>query len=85
MGRTKNLAGQKMLPNTRPPAQVCRHILVVCVRCGCRIRMSQIWIDRGCPTCRCGTQMGPISGRSLAEFNRGLRNQPCGRGRDAGS
>ena len=56
MARGKNQAGQRMLPCTRPAAQVCRQILVVCPGCGYKIRTTRQWIGVGLPTCCCGVR-----------------------------
>ena len=80
MGRKRDTAGQRMLPGTRPPAQECRQILVVCVACGCRVRMTRMWIRRGCPQCQCGGQMAPLAPGALRRFNQGQRNRCDGGG-----
>ena len=50
----KNQVGQRVLAGTRPPPQVCRQILYVCVKCGYKIRTSRSWAEVGLPTCSCG-------------------------------
>lgn len=56
MLKTKNNPRQKMIPGTRPPPQTCRQLLLVCPRCGYRLRASKYWIAIGIPTCPCGTK-----------------------------
>lgn len=45
---------QVMIPCTRPAPQVCRQMLIICRRCGCKARMTRRWISTGLPTCSCG-------------------------------
>jgi hypothetical protein len=40
------------------PKQTTRQLLVECLSCGCKVRMTRMWIETaGTPTCGCGGEM----------------------------
>lgn len=47
----------KLNPFIERKPQTTRQIKVECSECGCIVRMTRTWIDKGLPTCYCGTEM----------------------------
>lgn len=47
----------KLTPSIERKVQTTRQLKVECPECGCIVRMTRQWIDKGLPTCACGTDM----------------------------
>lgn len=47
----------KLTPQVERKVQTTRQLKVECPDCGCIVRMTRQWIDKGLPTCYCGGEM----------------------------